>query len=111
MGAIHRLSALAIKAARKPGGSPDGGGLYLNVARGGSKAWVYRYTLRKRVRYMGLGPMPLVGLAEVREIVARWRRVRWEGRDPLEVRQAEDSTIGAAGYHFCRGVRCFHCCA
>jgi hypothetical protein len=33
----------------------DGEGLYLQVGTGGARSWVYRFTLHRKERYLGLG--------------------------------------------------------
>ena len=54
------LSALSVNAISKPGYHADGDGLYLQVAKGGTKSWVYRYTKGGKRREMGLGPFSKV---------------------------------------------------
>jgi hypothetical protein len=41
--------------AREPGLLNDGRGLYLRIAAGGTKSWVYRFMLSGRAREMGWG--------------------------------------------------------
>ena len=41
---MGRLSATAVKAARTPGRYGDGGGLWLQVGKGSSKSWLFRYS-------------------------------------------------------------------
>ena len=53
---IHRLSARAVASAKERGLYADGGGLFLQVARSGSRSWLFRFTLRGKTRHMGLGP-------------------------------------------------------
>jgi integrase len=71
----------------------DGRGLYLQCTAGvdGSigRSWVYRYNVNGRDRYMGLGPLADVTLAEAREKAAAARKLRLEGIDPLEARRAQ----------------------
>ena len=55
--ARDRLTALAVKNLSKPGFYHDGGGLYLQVSRFGTKSWILRYTIDKKTRDMGLGPL------------------------------------------------------
>jgi len=64
----------------------DGGGLYLQVSPGG-RSWVFRYRAGNRERWMGLGPLRDVSLAEAREKASRARKLRLEGIDPLEARK------------------------
>ncbi|MEQ8251986.1 MAG: Arm DNA-binding domain-containing protein [Oceanibaculum nanhaiense] len=85
----QRLNALAVSQAKVPGLYPDGDGLYLQVARTGSKSWVLRYRLngRKTPRDMGLGPVRLVSLSEARSKAQEARRLLLEKIDPLEQRR------------------------
>ena len=52
---IYRLSPAQAKAATKSGRYSDGGGLYLNISRAGSKSWAFIWTQNKKRREMGLG--------------------------------------------------------
>ena len=61
-------TALAIRKATKPGKCGDGQGLYLNVARGGSKSWIQRITIDGKRKEIGLGGFPAVSLAKAREL-------------------------------------------
>ena len=55
---LNRLTALKVARAKRPGMYADGGSLYLRVAEGGSKQWVFRYVTNGRLRDMGIGPRP-----------------------------------------------------
>ena len=85
----NRLTTRAVAAANEPGLYSDGGGLYLAVARGGSKSWIYRYMLRRRSRDMGLGGVDVVSLAEAREKALESRKLVKAGVDPIDARNAE----------------------
>ena len=85
----NKLTARAVAAVKLPGLYSDGGGLYLQVARGGSKSWVYRFMLRRRSRDMGLGGIDVVSLAEAREKALEARRLVKAGIDPVEKRRAQ----------------------
>jgi hypothetical protein len=88
---IHRLSTVRVNNA-KPGkrrdGTPrarvyaDGGGLYLQVTPGSgrtSKSWIYRYaSATGKERFMGLGSLDTVSLADARERATECRRLRWQ---------------------------------
>jgi len=50
----------------KPGYYADGGGLYLQVSKSGTKSWVYRFTLLGKTRDMGLGSLNYVSIADAR---------------------------------------------
>jgi len=63
----------------KPGRHSDGGGLYLNVAKGGSKSWMFMWTMSGKRREMGIGLYPAVSLAVVRKKAENFRSVVAEG--------------------------------
>src|ERR1043166_799280 len=87
--AIHRLTAAAVRKADKRGLYSDGGGLALQVARNGSRSWIFRYRVGARDRYLGLGPLADVSLAQAREAARECRELRRQGTDPIEHRKAE----------------------
>src|SRR5262245_32080490 len=82
-----QLTALKVSRANRPGMYADGGGLYLQITKGGA-SWVYRYMLNGRAREMGLGPLALYGLSEARALALDARRLRHQGIDPIEHRRA-----------------------
>ncbi|GEP61801.1 Arm DNA-binding domain-containing protein [Reyranella soli] len=41
-GRLNLLSAIKIESATRPGYVHDGGGLYLQISKGGGKSWIYR---------------------------------------------------------------------
>jgi integrase len=86
---IGKLTALAVNQAKRRGYYGDGGGLFLQVSPGGAKSWVFRFKERGRLREMGLGPIHTVSLAEARQKALECRKVRLDGRDPIEARRAE----------------------
>src|SRR5215208_1734726 len=89
---MGKLTAAQVKHA-KPGRHGDGRGLYLQVI-GGSKTWVLRYEQQKRERWMGLGSVEFVTLAQARERAFELRRqLKDRGIDPLERRRA--AVVGA----------------
>jgi integrase len=94
-----KLTAVAVRAAKHnpaKGSRPirvgDSDGLYLQVAPGGTKSWLFRYTLRGKAREMGLGPVgePPAGvpLAKARLLAGEARALLRDGRDPLVERAA-----------------------
>jgi integrase len=64
----------------------DGGGLYLQVGRTGSKSWVFRYAIEGRKRDMGLGSLATFTLAEARERARKMRQLVADGIDPIDQR-------------------------
>lgn len=93
---INRLSALAVTRANKQGLYPDGAGLYLRVGRGGAKSWVFRFMLNGNAREMGFGSFTKVGLADARKKAIDARLLLSDGRDPLTLRQEEETRRSAA---------------
>ena len=74
---------------KRPGMYADGGGLYLRVTDNGTKNWVFRFMLNGRPRWMGMGPLHTVRLAEARNRAAGFRLQRHDGIDPIDARRAE----------------------
>jgi len=87
---INRLSPARVKTA-KAGMHPDGGNLYLRVAEGPhglTRGWMFRYVLGGRQRYMGLGSLRDVSLADARTAAHEARLQLRDGHDPIEIRKA-----------------------
>jgi integrase len=87
---IHRLNALKIRNRTEPGWLCDGGGLYLAVKNADSKSWVFRYTTKGKVQYMGLGSLRDVTMQEAREQAEQCRKMHKHGRgaNPIAARRA-----------------------
>lgn len=89
---VNRLTAAKVRDVTEPGFYPDGLGLYMQISKWETKSWVFRYTLDGRPRYMGLGSVHTVGLAEARVRARQARQLLLDGKDPLEVkREARDA--------------------
>lgn len=67
----------------------DGGGLYLQVGRTGTKSWIFRYTLFGSSREMGLGPLHTITLSEARQLATEARRLKLLGIDPIDARKED----------------------
>jgi integrase len=93
---LNRLSAFKVDKAKKPGMYADGGGLYLRVADGGSKQWIYRYVTNGRPRDMGIGPVQVLTLAEAREKAREAAKLRLEGVDPIAHKHATRAAAAVA---------------
>jgi integrase len=89
---IGRLTALAVSRAKQPGMHADGGGLYLQVTGSQGRSWVYRYARDGKTRYMGLGSLTAVSLAEARTRAAEARRLVSAGIDPIGARDGKMAT-------------------
>lgn len=91
---VNKLNALAVKQETSPGLYADGNGLYLQVAKGGSKSWVFRYKIAGKSRYMGLGSAVDVGLAQARKAAGEARALKRQGIDPIAARgQQKTATV------------------
>jgi integrase len=88
---LNRLTARTVASNNKPGLYCDGGGLYLQVAALGSKAWIFRFRspTTRRLRDMGLGPLHSVGLPEARAKASVQRAALLSGLDPISARDEE----------------------
>lgn len=105
---LHRLSARTVATKKRPGLYCDGGGLYLQIAEGGTKTWIFRYLspLTRKPRYMGLGALHSVGLPEARATAEAQRGLLSRGIDPIRARDEELSRQAAEA---ARAVTFAHC--
>src|SRR5471030_1299014 len=100
---VGKLSAVMVKSLRLPPDKNrpmrfgDGDGLYLQVASGNAKSWLFRYTLRGKAREMGLGsagePPDGVPLAKARILAGEVRARLRAGVDPITDRNAERAAL------------------
>ena len=74
----------------------DGGSLYLRIAPGGSRQWIFRYVTNGRLRDMSIGPAHTLTLAEARERATEARKLRLDGIDPIEHKRARMAALRAA---------------
>ena len=58
-------------------------GLMLWVSDSGSRSWVQRLRVNGRRRDLGLGPYPLISLAEARDLAHANKKAVLQGRDPF----------------------------
>ena len=86
--AWNKLSANFVRSVSKRGRYADGGNLQLQIAKGGTKAWVFAYQRNGIVRSMGLGSARSVPLALARELAAGSREQLARGIDPIDARRA-----------------------
>lgn len=77
------------KPAEKPQYLFDGGGLYLQVNRNGSRWWRYKYRFGGRQKLLSLGVYPDISLREARERHAAARSLLTQGIDPSEQRKTD----------------------
>ncbi|EKD96633.1 MAG: phage integrase family protein, partial [uncultured bacterium] len=80
-GGIEKLTALKVARLSKPGRYGDGKGLCLQITKTGVKSWVFRFERDGKERFMGLGPLHTVSLADAREKARAARASLIEGID------------------------------
>lgn len=85
---VRKLSAKLVENLSSPGYYGDGDGLWLQISNGGSKSWVFRFTLAGKRREMGLGGLNAVSLGIARERARQCRLLLSEGKDPIIARNA-----------------------
>lgn len=95
---IDKLTALGVKKTSTPGYYGDGGGLWLQISKTGTKSWIFRFTspITKKAREMGLGSVDTYSLAEARIRAKKARQSVDEGIDPIAEREAEKQKVQVA---------------
>ena len=76
------LTAAKVRELSKSGRYGDGGGLYLSIAKAGSKSWVMRLRVDGKRTDKGLGGYPTVSLTAARKVADAYRVAVEEGRNP-----------------------------
>jgi integrase len=93
---IHKLKATTVKALKNTGRYSDGGGLWLQVSRWGTKSWLFQYTAPDgKIRQMGLGGLTNIGLADARQLASEARKLVALGTDPIEARYHRRAALRA----------------
>ncbi len=87
------LSAAFVRTVSEPGKYNDGHGLFLRVDKSGAKRWVQRIVIRGKRTELGLGPVPLVSLAEAREQAVTNRKIARAGGDPLRAKHEAQAVL------------------
>ena len=85
--AWNKLTANFVRGVSKRGRYADGGNLQLQIAKSGSKAWIFTYQRNGIIRSMGLGSVRSVPLALARELAGRAREQLARGIDPIDARR------------------------
>ncbi|MBF0283718.1 MAG: integrase arm-type DNA-binding domain-containing protein [Magnetococcales bacterium] len=86
----NKLTAMEVSNQTTQGWYGDGGGLWLQVSKTGSKSWVLRYYFQGKARYMGLGPCRIVSLKEARDQAWKAQEKLTAGIDPLDDRRKQE---------------------
>lgn len=89
----NKLTATAVRAAKKPGRYFDGAGLHLYVRSEDARFWVLRKQVRGQSYEIGIGPLRDVSLAQAREKAADLRR-RLKAGESIEAIRAADGDGG-----------------
>ena len=84
---LNRLSSRRVATEKKPGLHADGGGLYLQVAKGGTRSWIFRFSMDGKTRDMGLGSIKATSLSAAREMARKHRETVALGIDPIRTRK------------------------
>ena len=93
---INKLSALAVRTLDKTGYHGDGGGLFLQVSKTGSKSWIFRFAVKGKEHEMGLGPLHTVDLAGARQRAKQCRLTLLDGKNPLTERRTTQTAAKVA---------------
>ncbi|MET0320099.1 MAG: Arm DNA-binding domain-containing protein [Duganella sp.] len=86
---VKKLSAKLVENLSSPGYYGDSDGLWLQIAKGGSKSWIFRFTIAGKAREMGLGGLNAVSLGVARERAGQCRLLLSEGRDANAARTSD----------------------
>ena len=85
----NKLNDKQIKSLNEEGRYNDGGNLYLQVTKTGTKSWLFVYKIANRRRMMGMGSYPDLSLAAARLKASEFRRQLIDGVDVLAARKEE----------------------
>lgn len=87
MPGINKLAATKVNRVTKPGRYGDGAGLWLQVAKAGTKSWIFQFSWRGRARQLGLGSLRAVSLADARKKAADARAMVAKNIDPIATKR------------------------
>jgi len=85
---LNKLTAATVRSINERGAYADGGGLYLQVSKWGTKSWIYRYQMDGKRTDMGLGSIDDYSLAQARVRARECRKLFLEGICPKSHKQA-----------------------
>lgn len=92
----QKLTALQVSKLTKPGLYGDGGGLTLQITKGGAKSWLFRFMMAGKAHGMGLGPTHTVSLAEARQKALAARKLLLDGINPLAAKKQDQLATALA---------------
>lgn len=85
---INRLNTRFVETVQTPGLHADGNGLFLSTTNSGRR-WVFIFRWNGKRREMGLGSTRDIKLSSAREAARNARALLSDGRNPIDVRNAE----------------------
>src|SRR5262245_25636969 len=85
---VDQLTETKIRTLTTVGFHADGRGLYLQIRPGGRRSWIFRFTLNRRTRDMGLGSLTEVSLVNARAKAADARSLVIKRVDPIDASNA-----------------------
>ena len=92
---MKKITAAEVKSTSKPGMHRADDTLYLCVKPSGRRSWIQRVVINGRRHSLGLGPYPVVTLAEARDLAVDNRRMIRRGISPMmERRRSKMPTFG-----------------
>src|SRR5262245_7838390 len=80
-------TAGAIAALKQPGRYAVGDGAYFQISKWHTRSWIFRYERLGKAHNMGLGPYPLISLADARAKARNAKRMLLDGIDPLHAKR------------------------
>ena len=80
-------AAGAIAALKKPGRYAVGDGAYFQISKWHTRSWIFRYERLGKAHNMGLGPYPLISVADARAKARNAKRMLLDGIDPLQAKR------------------------
>ena len=84
---MRKITAAEVKSTTKPGMHRADDTLYLCVKPSGRRSWIQRVVVNGRRHSLGLGPYPVVTLAEARDLALDNRKMIQKGINPLADRR------------------------
>jgi integrase len=80
-------TAAAVAGLKKPGRYAVGDGAYFQISKWHTRSWIFRYERFGKAHNMGLGPYPLISLADARAKARNAKRMLLDGIDPLHAKR------------------------
>ncbi len=95
----YRLTAKTIENLKEPGRYFDGGGLYIEVTKRGTKLWRMKYRFEGKEKLASFGAWPGVSLKEARQKAEEAREKINAGIDPVAEKKAHKAAAKAETQH------------